>query len=463
MKENEADLKMQREELQAANEELEEKSEELISQTEELKASNEEMEEQSELMRQQKEFIESKNTDLLKAQKELEDKSSELEKASQYKSEFLANMSHELRTPLNSLLILSETLKSNDEKNLTDEQIQNAEIIYQGGRELLELINDILDLSKVEAGQLGITLDQAPFDGFLSLMKTKFSPVLERKGIAFETYLDDALPACIESDGMRVEQILKNLLSNASKFTEKGSVSLEIRKEKNPDFLISADLKERDLVCFSVVDTGIGINKEKQNAIFEAFQQADGATTRKYGGTGLGLTISKELARLLGGEVSMESEIGKGSTFRLLLPLTAEGILAPQPDEQVSTETPAAEIEKATKSVFSQFISDDRQTLKSDEKTILVIEDDRNFSKIVKEASNRKGFKTIVTDKGKEGIAMAQYYQPTAIILDLRLPDINGMEVLKILKDDPKTSQIPIHIISGSADDSILEKGATNV
>ena len=449
-------LKEQSEELQAANEELEEKSEELQTQTEELQAANEEMEEKSEELKQQKEYIEKKNVEILESQEDLKKKGKELERASRYKSEFLANMSHELRTPLNSLLILSKSLSDNDEKNLTKDQLEATKIIHGGGIELLELINDILDLSKVEAGRLDIHIEETPVTKITDAMALKFNHVAEGKGLRLDIKLGATVPACIPTDSQRVEQILKNLLSNALKFTETGSVTMDIKTVTNPAGLKSQALQNKPILAFSVIDTGIGISQKKLELIFSAFQQADGSTSRKYGGTGLGLTISKELCRLLGGELAVTSEDGKGSVFTLYLPTALSQM--PVAEDSVLGEG-AGNIPD-----FPVFLEDDREVIYATRKpSVLVIEDDISFSKILAGVIRKKGYLGVLAGQGLVGIEMAKYYQPKAIILDMGLPDIDGEEVLRRLKTDDKTRSIPVHIISGrESSDSFFKQGAVS-
>src|SRR5512135_1058528 len=322
------ELQAQEEELRAANEELESQTESLRASEAKLKANqaeleqaNAELEESSAALREREVALDRQNRELKAAQQELERKAEELALASKYKSEFLANMSHELRTPLNSLLILAGMLVRNEGGNLTSDQVESAQIIYSGGTDLLNLINDILDLSKVEAGKMEFRLAPMPLERLASVMRAQFGHVAENKELAFEITLADDLPEAIEADQQRVEQIVKNMLSNAFKFTEQGSVRLDICRPAPEADLARSGLDPLNAVALSVTDTGIGMTPAQQQIVFEAFQQADGSTSRQYGGTGLRLAISRELATKMGGQIDLASEMGKGSTFTLYLPI----------------------------------------------------------------------------------------------------------------------------------------------
>ena len=440
----------QQEELRMSNEELTEQtymlkkseenlrisSEELQIQSEELQAVNEQMEEKTKYLETQKIDILEQNQLILLSKNDLEVKAKELEMASKYKSEFLANMSHELRTPLNSLLILAKLLASNAEGNLSGDQIESAEVIYNGGIELLTLINDILDLSKVEAGKLNIQPEAVKLDTIIHNLQYQFNPMAMEKGLQFDLLRDEGTPEIIVTDGQRTEQILKNFLSNAFKFTAEGTVSLRISIPAKDVQLANKGLKIGRTICITVSDTGIGIPPNKQKAIFEAFQQADGSTSRKYGGTGLGLTISRELAKLLGGEIHLLSREGEGSTFTLFLPLDIE---------------------------IKTFIPDDLDEIEllKIKKFILIVEDDKYFAKVLMDLSHKKGFKCIIAGDGFSGMRMAKRYLPSAILLDLGLPDINGLKMLDLLKYADETRHIPVHIISGKEESlDSLNRGA---
>ncbi|WP_235941587.1 response regulator [Paenibacillus puerhi] len=500
------ELQTQQEELRTANEELEEQTrmlkqseEKLRIQSEELQTINEELEEKTNYLQLQKADIEKQNALIQHSQRELEAKASELEVTSRYKSEFLANMSHELRTPLNSLLILAKSLAANDENNLTEDQIESAKVIYSGGLDLLTLINDILDLSKVEAGKLDIVMEPVRMDKLVRDLQYQFLPVARDKGLWLEFIVEDDVPETLVTDGQRAEQILKNLLSNAFKFTHHGSVSVRIYRPVKERGDGAGDAATKELIAFSVKDTGIGIPFRKQQAIFEAFQQADGSTSRKYGGTGLGLTISRELTKLLGGRLYLESEEGAGSIFTLCLPLspavqTADVLAAPAPPTESTSSAGAVlgnarlggevpdvfaaapqiassaavpgESERATEAAvypIREFIPDDREELAaaSAEKSILIIEDDPSFAKVLLGLSRKKGFRCLVAGDGFSGLQLAKRYVPSAVLLDLGLPDMDGLKVLDHLKRDSNTRHIPVHIISGKdAGKASLTKGA---
>ncbi|WP_198650256.1 response regulator [Oceanimonas marisflavi] len=480
------ELQTQQEELKAANEELEEHADMLArseanlrSKSDELQQLNSELEERTEELERQKAETEQKSRDIELAKQAVELQARDLSRASQYKSEFLANMSHELRTPLNSLLILSQSLASNRQGNLTEEQQEDARVIYQGGKSLLTLINDILDLSKVEAGKLDIHFEPMAIDSLLSALRDQFSPLANDKGLELVLEQDSELPGSISSDPQRVEQILRNLLSNGIKFTHQGSVSLRVHKPANDVRFHNPDLKAGRVVAFAVTDTGIGIADDQQEAVFEAFQQADGSTSRIYGGTGLGLTICRELVRLLGGEIQLQSEAGKGSTFTLYLPLEEASAQAmprdnsqparPAPPTSVPQPRPArpAVAEPAPAPVAPAPVAmpagpaDDRDTLTPGDKSVLIIEDDPAFARILIELSRKKDYRCLSALTGSTGLQLAEEYQPSAIILDLGLPDLDGRQVLEQLKHNIKTRHIPVHILSAEdRNNEVLQMGA---
>mgnify|MGYP001205830034 CR=1 FL=1 len=423
------ELQQQTEELEQSNEELEEQTQKLKEQQEELQVANEELEEQSQL-------VEQKNQALETARSDIELKARQLEVSSKYKSEFLANMSHELRTPLNSLLILANDLADNKDKNLNEEQIESAKIISNSGYDLLNLINEILDLSKIEAGRMDLNLENVYFDEVASNIQRSFKRNAEAKSIEFEVKLEDNLPSFFLSDKQRLEQVLKNLISNAIKFTEKGKVSV----------IIASDINEQ--VAFTIKDTGIGIPLEKQDIIFEAFQQAEGGTSRKYGGTGLGLSISRELVKLLGGSISLVSMPGEGSSFTITLPFELK-------TNQELKKIPEQRIKKVDFKSQEQFVGypsldDQREEINEGDRVVLIIEDDSEFAKILAGMANDKGFKYLTASTGEDGLILASKYLPSAIILDLELPGINGHMVLKELKGNPDLRHIPVHIMSAS-------------
>ena len=455
-----AELQAQQHELKTTNERLERqaetlrKSEELLrAQQEELRQKNEQLEEKANLLSQQNAEVESKNREVEEARRALEEKAEQLALSSKYKSEFLANMSHELRTPLNSLLILSKLLAENRESTLTPKQVEFAQTIHASGGDLLALINDILDLAKIESGMMGVAISPVGFADLTDYVDRSFRQVAQDKGLEFLIERIPGLPSAIQTDSMRLQQVLKNLLSNAIKFTERGSVKLRIEKVTSGWNREHAVLNQAEgVLAFSVQDTGIGIAADKQRVIFEAFQQADGTTSRKYGGTGLGLSISREIARLLGGEIQVESVPGKGSKFTFYLPRvytapvttarTAAAVLAsdlaPETTEEVYDLPPARTVE----------IPDDRHTIQHEDRVLLILEDDVAFAQILLDLAREKGFKGLVATAGVSGLSLAQRFKPSAITLDLQLPDNDGWTVLDRLKHDPRTRHIPVHIIS---------------
>lgn len=449
------ELQVQQEELRVTNEELAEQTERLKAsevrlrgQQAELEETNTRLEESATNLKEKQAAIDRQNQDLLRAQKTLERKAEELALTSKYKSEFLANMSHELRTPLNSLLILARMLASNEEGNLSAEQIESARIIYSGGQDLLSLINEILDLAKVESGKMEFHMESVAPREVVEDLRLQFTPQVEQKGIAFHWTVAENVPATIQTDQKRLTQILRNLLGNALKFTDKGSISLLVEQTTNPD------TPSVPLIAFHVQDTGIGIKPEQQQVIFEAFQQADGGTSRMYGGTGLGLSISREMAFRLGGNIRVESEWGKGSTFTLALPLIA-------PQMAVGAETAVAPLQETihvmttsptpptiAKSHALETVADDRANLRPQDKVLLVIEDDPAFAKILFNFAHKKAFKVLIAHSGEEGLELADSYKPAGIILDLNLPTMSGWEILENLKQNPNTRHIPVHIMS---------------
>ena len=424
------ELQTQQEELRQMNEELEEQAQSLKQQQEELQMTNEELEEQTQ-------SLEVKNKEVEAAKTDIERKTRQLEMSSKYKSEFLANMSHELRTPLNSLLILSKDLSENKPGNLNADQAESAEIIYKSGNDLLALINEVLDLSKIEAGKMSINIERVSLKNLADNLIRDFKHQAEQKSLKLSYHLDSELPESIRTDSQRLNQVLKNLLSNAIKFTEEGSVSIAIKLYTN------------DTVVMSITDTGIGIPDNKQMEVFEAFQQAEGGTSRKYGGTGLGLSISRELAKLLGAEIKLTSKVNEGSTFSLILPLEIN-----REHEPVRTSTlKEADLHKPRSGYDTQYLNypaleDDRNKISKDDKVVLIIEDDLKFASILLKQANKKGFKCLSAATGEDGLVLANKYKPNAIMLDLDLPGINGHTVLLELKANPSVRHIPVHIIS---------------
>ncbi|MCG8634124.1 MAG: response regulator [Desulfobacterales bacterium] len=458
------DLQTQQEELSEANEILETQKKALVEsekalqeQQEELRQTNEELEEQTQLLEEQKEAIQKKNTELEKTRQLIEEKAKDLELTSKYKSEFLANMSHELRTPLNSILLLSGLLSDNKEKSLTPKQKEYAGTIHLSGTELLELINEILDLSKIESGKMEINLENISLRELAGRFERTFKPQAENKNLDLFVEIAQGMPERIRTDSQRLEQILKNLVSNALKFTRSGSISLKVARPGKNRELTQYNLAPKTTVAVSVSDTGEGIPEDKQRLIFEAFQQADGTTSRKYGGSGLGLSISRELARLLGGVIRLQSTHGSGSTFTLYLPEVLEREFTRDPEKPAATrerEPGSSEIRPPEESpaqsppVESVFIPDDRNSIQPGDKTLLIIEDDSRFAKTLSELARERQYKVLVAGDGETGLHFADYYTPNAIILDIGLPGMDGWSVMDRLKEHPETRHIPVHFIS---------------
>ncbi|MCJ8211456.1 response regulator [Mucilaginibacter sp. RS28] len=433
----------------------------LRAQQEELRRANEELHDKAQLLEKQKEEVEQINKEVEEARRSLEEKAEQLTLTSKYKSEFLANMSHELRTPLNSLLILAQQLFENHEGNLTEKQIRYARTIHSCGDDLIQLINDILDLSKIESGVIFADIMPVSFREIASFVETTFKPISETKNLNFEIEIDEELPEMMETDIQRLNQILKNLLSNAFKFTEKGEVKLKIQRANNQP---ENPIKDVDsVIAFSIEDTGIGIPKNTQSLIFEAFQQAEGSTSRKYGGTGLGLSISKGFAELLGGTITVESELGKGSVFTLFLPFKYKDSSKTADGNVTVVATNAAYAAQANKAMLStdaeeKVIDDDRHNIQQHDKVILVIEDDLRFTKIMIDKVHDFGLKAVVASTYVDIFEAIQTYHPVAITLDVNLPESNGWKVLKMLKRDLNLRHIPVHLISGEDNKALAFK-----
>jgi signal transduction histidine kinase/CheY-like chemotaxis protein/CHASE3 domain sensor protein len=452
-----------RAELQDLVEETQRQSEELQVQSEELRVSNEELEEQSRALKESQARLEQQQAELEQTNAQLEEqaqqlevqrddlarttvtvqlKARELEQASQYKSDFLANMSHELRTPLNSSLILAKLLADNPEENLTDEQVKFAKTIQSSGNDLLNLINDILDLSKIEAGHVEIRPETVSLDRLSKDIRQVFQPIAEERKLAFEIEIAPECPVEIITDVQRLEQVLKNLLSNAFKFTESGKVELTIRRAGDGQ------------VALSVTDTGIGISEEQQQSVFDAFRQADGTISRKYGGTGLGLSISRELVRLLGGSLRLKSSQGHGSTFTVQIPESYNpAMVAPREPRLSVPVDPVVQRARAAPSIpvaLSQKLDDDRDRLTNTKRILLVVEDDETFASILRDLSREMGFQSLVAGTAEEALNLAKQYMPSAIVLDVGLPDQSGLSVLDRLKRDVQTRHIPVHVVSAS-------------
>jgi signal transduction histidine kinase/CheY-like chemotaxis protein len=458
---------------------------ELKIQQNELRRTNDELQDKALLLVKQKEEVEAKNKEVEEARKSLEEKAEQLTLTSKYKSEFLANMSHELRTPLNSLLILAQQLYENAEGNLNEKQIRYAKTIHSCGDDLIQLINDILDLSKIESGFISTNISSVPIAEIASFVETTFKPISEARNLKFRIEMDQSLPSTMETDIQRLNQILKNLLSNAFKFTEKGEVTLRIvdspRKWKPGNQNLD---RAKKVIGFSISDTGIGIPLEKQMIIFEAFQQAEGSTSRKYGGTGLGLSISRGLAELLGGTIELESSPGIGSVFTLFIPIdsvpniatreTSKNIKAIEQlqltdnngdiDTLLNTLRVTKDGVEARMEIVNEMINetgDDRTHIQPSDKVVLIVEDDFRFGKIVIEKAHEAGLKAIVATNYLEVFDFINRFSPIAITLDVKLPDTSGWKVLELLRNDLNYRHIPIHVISGEENKALaLKRGA---
>ena len=446
-----------RQRLEELLQETQSQAEELQAGQEELRVSNEELEEQGRALRESQANLEHQQAELEQANSQLEEqtqllehqkdalagahgiltsRSAELQRANEYKSEFLANMSHELRTPLNSTLILAKLLADNKDGNLSEQQVKFAQTITSAGNDLLSLINDVLDLSRIEAGKVELSIESIAIAAVVDSLQKNFQPTADQKHIRFSTVLEPGVPERIDSDSKRLGQILKNLLSNAFKFTQQGEVGLRISAAQD------------GTLAFSVRDTGVGIAAHQHDVIFEAFRQADGSIHRKFGGTGLGLSISRDLAALLGGSISVQSEVGVGSVFTLVIPIVYRGanaalparprtpIAAAQPEPQSVDKTPPASM------------PDDRDQISPNGRTILVVEDDAAFAMILRDLVRELGFGCVVTGSANEGLIAAAKYEPSAILLDVNLPDHSGLGVLDQLKRNSRTRHIPVHVIS---------------
>ncbi|MGC4118671.1 MAG: response regulator [Myxococcales bacterium] len=482
------ELQTRQEELRVANEELQQQRDTLQSSQAQLESQQVELQATNAQLEEQTQALEAQRADLQQTQVALSEKASQLERANQYKSEFLANMSHELRTPLNSTLILAKLLSDNREGNLTADQVRYAQTISSAGNDLLALINDILDLSRIEAGRLELKVEPVPVQGVLAALTEIFQPVAVERRLAFRAQTLPGAPAQLTTDPQRLQQILKNLLSNAFKFTRQGEVALEVRATAS------------GRIAFAVRDTGIGIPEDKQAVIFEAFRQADGSAHRQFGGTGLGLSISRDLAHRLGGEVLLESEPGKGSTFTLDVPQTLQALppapsqpslagagggasrdfgglgrsysnsvpgltaapegsidqvgAAPTGSPKATNEPPPAVWEGAGgragggRALPPPPIDDDRARLTPGARTLLVIEDDLRFARIVQDLAHEQKFRCLVAASAAEGIDLARTHRPSAIVLDMNLPDASGLSVLEQLKRSGETRHIPVHVFS---------------
>ncbi|WP_276370446.1 response regulator [Chryseolinea sp. H1M3-3] len=452
------ELRTQHTELENLNGELEIQSEKLQASEEELKVQQEELKQANQELEERSRLLEEKNQVISESVAEIQSKADQLAQSTKYKSEFLANMSHELRTPLNSILLLSRLMSENQEKNLSAEQVEYMKVIQSSGNGLLSLIDEILDLSKIEAGKMKLEYQSVSIADIVRDMQALFKPLADEKRIEFRTTIETGVPETIDTDKLRLEQILRNLISNAIKFTSKGYVSMTIEPHQ----------KNNALLKFIVKDTGIGIPKEKHALVFEAFQQADGSTRRKFGGTGLGLSISRELVKLLGGSITLRSDVGDGSEFTVAIPLAptsvaheSSNVLTDTHNEQ-PTRSPIIE-KKYISTHIPENIPDDRDQIEKNDKVILIIEDDVNFAKSLIEYTHKQGYKAIVSVRGDEGIMLAQQFLPLGILLDIQLPVKSGWEVMEELKQNQETRHIPVHIMSShEVKKESLVKGAVD-
>lgn len=446
------ELMVQHSELENLNTELEAQTQKLQASEEELKVQQEELMQANVELEERSRLLEEKNHLIAERNNEIQKKVEELALSTKYKSEFLANMSHELRTPLNSILLLSRLMAENPEKNLSEDQVESAKVIQSSGTSLLTLIDEILDLAKIESGKMTLEYQDVYIEEVVKDLKSLFNPVFQEKRLPFKIQIEPDVQKVIEGDRLRIDQVLRNLLSNALKFTSQGSIDLHIRNHsEKPGFII-----------FSVKDTGVGIAKDKQKIIFEAFQQADGSTKRKFGGTGLGLSISREIVKLLGGELTLQSELNKGSEFSFIIPVNA----VPE-NRQVETENDLVEIiredveeiqhildesgidaAQVSKLEIPEDVEDDRENIKDGDKVILIIEDDINFAKALLKYAHLQDYKGVVVVRGDQGLSAAQKFQPHAILLDVQLPVKDGWKVMDELKSHTETRHIPVHMMS---------------
>jgi len=429
---------------------------ELQTQQRELQQTNEQLALKAQQLAEQNAEVERKNQEIEQARRALEEKAKELALTSKYKSEFLANMSHELRTPLNSILVLGQQLADNRDGNLTTKQVEFARTIHGAGTDLLNLISDILDLSKIESGTVSVEAKEVSFANLLETVARPFRHEAENRRLNFEMRTDPSLGRSIVTDAKRLQQVLKNLLSNAFKFTELGGVRLSVSVARD-GWTADHPILQRagSVVAFEVTDTGIGIPQDKQRIIFEAFQQADAGTSRKYGGTGLGLAISRELSSLLGGEIQLRSIPGKGSTFTLYLPSTYAGPVAERTTGTQShalSEAPAQLVASAVSVPAAEEVEDDRGQLHEDDSVLLIVEDDPHYSRIVRDLAREQGFKTVIARTGLDALSLAREYHPSAVSLDVFLPDMLGWTILNHLKRDTTTRHIPVQMLTVDED-----------
>ncbi|CAD7816169.1 Autoinducer 2 sensor kinase/phosphatase LuxQ [Chryseobacterium aquaeductus] len=437
-------------ELEAQTQKLQASEEELKVQQEELMQTNTELEERSKLLEEKNHLIAERNT-------EIQRKAEELALSTQYKSEFLANMSHELRTPLNSILLLSRLMAENPDENLNEDQIESAKVIQSSGSSLLTLIDEILDLAKIESGKMSLEYQEVVIEDVVKDLKNLINPLVKEKGIEFNINIENDLSKSLETDRLRLDQVLRNLLSNALKFTKEGSVELNIKGDK----------KNKDFIIFTVKDTGIGIPKDKQKIIFEAFQQADGSTQRKFGGTGLGLSISREIAKLLGGYLDLKSKVNEGSEFSLIIPMS-EKLKETHSVHTINSDQNLIDVivedvqeinkiidynEDEIATAFSELeipedVEDDRESISKEDKVILIVEDDTNFAKALLKYARTQNYKGVVVVRGDQALSSALQYRPSAVLLDVQLPVKDGWQVMDELKSNPQTKPIPVHMMS---------------
>ena len=447
------ELQSQHSELESMNMELEVQAEKLQVSEEELKVQQEELQQTNQELEERSRILEEKNQLILFRNLDIQKKAEELAQTTQYKSEFMANMSHELRTPLNSILLLSRLLVENSSQNLSDDQIEYARVIQNSGQGLLELIDEILDLSRIESGKLQLEHTIVTVDELIADMRMLFDPLAKDKSLDLNFIVDQGTPPQLETDKMRLEQILKNLLSNAFKFTAKGYIQLRISPSS-----------QKNYIDIAVRDSGIGIPGDKHQLIFDAFQQADGSTRRQYGGTGLGLSISRELARLLGGDITLASAPGEGSEFRVTIPqFRMEGMpeMPAHVGSKISAITSDGEVPQYTLADIPPDIPDDRNNIANEDKVLLIVEDDSYFATSLLEFGRKKGYKGVISVRGDTAIGLAKTYHPIGILLDIQLPVKSGWEVMEELKKDPTTRHIPVHIISSfEVKSESLTKGA---
>ncbi len=479
---SEESLRVQQEELRATNEALEAKTRLLKEQSQKLRASEEELKLQAEELKVTNESLVSRGATLQEQQmilqelqRETQDKADALARASQYKSEFLANMSHELRTPLNSLLILSKSLADNEEGHLVADEVESAKVIFESGSKLLQLINDILDLSKVEAGKLEVLVDSLSLASFAQGLTRSFRHVARERQLGFDIVIDDGTPPVIRTDAARLEQIANNLLGNAFKFTKTGKVEVRIGRPALGQRL-PPGLSPEQCIAIAVTDTGIGIAEDKFHKMFQSFQQVDAGTSRQFGGTGLGLSIARGMARRLGGDIAMDSRFGQGSTFTILLPevppeVSAESLMVDPPSEaeedaqiaaaQAATPVAGRAPSPALGLLPAPTITDDRELIADGDTVILIIEDDPAFAKILAELIRRRGYRVLAAGDGESGLRLVREFRPAGVLLDVMLPGMDGWAVIDRMKADVALKDIPVHFISATDDAARgLEAGA---